>query len=237
LSWRLAESKLASKKYSNIFGKEFADRYYQNSLCLENINSLNVTKVKDINCDDSILKIQKLNPDVVVCHGGVIYSEKFISSFPLVLNYHSGLSPIYNGTYSNLFACVNDQVDLCGGTLMLMNRKIDSGNILAHFLPKLNLHDSPSTIFLENMKGCSLLYEKFLDYYKKNQTFVSVPQPSTTFYTRSIDLTLEKLKKLEFNQKNSLVKKTREQKIISYWEESSEQNARIKLENTINFLK
>jgi len=51
-----------------------------------------IRHILDVNDLESIRELQSLKPDVVACLGGPIYRKSFIQSFPLVLNYHSGLS-------------------------------------------------------------------------------------------------------------------------------------------------
>ena len=70
--------------------------------------------------------IGRLDPDVVVALGGPIYPPEFIASCRLILNFHSGISPIYNGSSTIGFAFANGHPHLCGGTLMKMNAAIET---------------------------------------------------------------------------------------------------------------
>ena len=60
-----------------------------------------------------------------------------------MLNFHSGVSPLYNGSATILFAFANGHVHLCGGTLMTMSPVVDGGDVLAHFLPAIEAETHP----------------------------------------------------------------------------------------------
>ena len=56
--------------------------------------------VEDINGPAGVSLLRDLRPDVVINSGGPIYKRALIEAAPLMLNYQTGLSPIYNGSES-----------------------------------------------------------------------------------------------------------------------------------------
>ena len=60
--------------------------------------------VQNINSEDGIALINGINPDIVLCLGGPVYGKKLIDCCPLIINWHSGISPVYNGSTTVEFA-------------------------------------------------------------------------------------------------------------------------------------
>lgn len=175
--------------------------------------------LNDVNSAESIAKIAAANADIVACHGGPIYSQQLISACKLVLNYHSGISPIYNGSDSHLFAFSNAHPHLCGGTLMLMNTKVDGGDVLSHYLPEIISGDTPSTIFTKCIRGSFILYDNFLEG-QDNQIheIKGRPQSKPTYYFRKKDWNINRYLKLRRNLKNNVAQYyERPEYIVAYW--------------------
>ena len=142
----------------------------------------------DIRTKDCCELIRSLKPDVIVCLGGPVYPKAFIDSSPLMLNFHSGISPIYNGTASIQFAFANGHPHLCGGTLMKMATAVDGGRMLGHYLPAVQSGDSPESLFEKTVNGASLMYRNVLQHLQSSGGELhSVPQPPPLFYTRGSD--------------------------------------------------
>ncbi|OEK06773.1 formyltransferase family protein [Roseivirga misakiensis] len=145
----------------------------------------------DVNSDVTISWINNRKPKVVCFLGGDIARKKFFDNVTaLVLNYHSGLSPLFNGS-SIAFHCVaKGRPNLSGGTLMVMNERIDGGNILAYYLPEISESDNASTLFLKGIQGSVELYIDFLNYYLKNSEYHSLKQERSLNYFGSNDWTI-----------------------------------------------
>ncbi|PKF50407.1 hypothetical protein AT251_11915 [Enterovibrio nigricans] len=138
-------------------GYEEADEYFKDAMDYGDLSKDRIFYEDDINSIESIEKIAAYNPDVVVCHGGPLYTKEFIDAFKLVLNYHSGISPVYNGSDSHMFAFANGHPHLSGGTLMVMNPKIDGGDILAHYLPEIEDGDWPGRLFTKLIRNSKVI--------------------------------------------------------------------------------
>lgn len=148
-----------------------------------------IQRVSDINTRETIDFIQSLKLDAVVCHGGPIYRKSLIEAIPLMLNFHSGISPLYNGASTIRFAFANGHPHLCGGTLMTMSPVVDGGDILAHYLPSIEPGDNPATLFIKTVMGAAPLFARALTHIEKNGSYARVEQTPPLFYYRSDDWT------------------------------------------------
>ncbi|CCN70629.1 formyltransferase family protein [Vibrio nigripulchritudo] len=216
-------------------GYEEADAEYISSMDYGDISEDKIHVMKDINSDETISMIRAIAPDVLICHGGPHYSNDLLESAPIVLNYHSGISPLYNGTDSHMFAFANGHPHMSGGTLMLMNNKIDGGDILGHYLPSIEPGDWPGRLFTKGILGSFILYDRFLSYLSKSPTFSSVQQPSSPlFYYRRINWSLFHLHQVRLNVLNDICSKyVRDEEIIEYWSCASKTEAADLLEKRV----
>lgn len=193
-----------------------------------------VSNVDDINSEATISKISGLFPDVVVCLGGVIYSRRLIESVPLMLNWHSGISPIYNGACSGEFAFANGHPNLTGGTLMVINPKVDGGDILAHYFTDIERGDTPAKLFIKTVRAAPNVYTRFLNYLKDNKPYVAVEQTPAVFNTTTSDWTIYHSLKVRKMIRDQLIDKyVRPAKTVCYWNEPDKETAQKKLNNTI----
>ena len=193
-----------------------------------------VHSLKDINSVTSIDLIRKIKPDVVLCLGGPVYGKKLIESCPLMLNWHSGISPIYNGSTTVEFAFSQGHFGFIGGTLMIINSKVDGGNILAHYFPSIKTGDTPATLFMKTVKGAAAVYIEFLKDLQQGIDFVSIPQSKSFFYFRSHDWNLiNSLSVQRFVKSNICAKMARDEEVVRYWRVRTHEDARKKLNETI----
>ena len=141
-------------------------------------------KVEDINSEEGIALLSSFEPDVVVASGGPIYSASVVNTSKLMLNYHTGISPLYNGAYTVYQTFANRQPAMTGGTLMRMSTVVDGGDILAHYLPAVAAGDDPVDLFMKAMIGGVELYNRFLTHLTQGKQFVGVAQgaPFRTYF-------------------------------------------------------
>ncbi len=181
--------------------------------------------------------IGRLGPDIVVALGGPVYPAQFIAACPLVLNFHSGISPIYNGSSTISFAFANGHPHLCGGTLMKMNTAVDGGAILAHYLPSIEADDDPASLFMKTVGGAATLYERVLDSYAAGQPLRSIPQPPPLFYYRYANWSLYQSQRTAYHVKTKLAAKhLRPTQIVQYWDAPSDEEAQARYRGTIDQL-
>jgi methionyl-tRNA formyltransferase len=192
----------------------------------------------DVHSKEAVELMGRLRPDIAVCLGGPVYPKAFIESVPLMLNFHSGISPIYNGSASAYFAFANGHPHLCGGTLMRINTVVDGGDVLGHYLPEVHEGDTPGTLFMKTVRGAALVYDRILSHFEeKGVSFASFPQPRPLFYYQGIDWTLYQTQRVRRNVRKKLpAKHARAERIIDYWKEKDEAAARNLYEKTLHEL-
>lgn len=146
--------------------------------------------VDDVNSAAFVDEIRRLAPDAVICSGRPIYRPPLIRAAKLMLNYHTGISPIYNGSDTNLWAFINGQPQMCGGTLMVMGEAVDGGDILAHHFCGVEPEDDPADAFCRAIAGGAGLYNEFLADIEAGKPYCSIPQAKPFFYYRNLDWSL-----------------------------------------------
>ncbi len=194
--------------------------------------------ISEFGAASTLQLLGRLSPDVVICLGGVPYPRSFIEACPLVLNYHSGFSPVYNGTSAIWFAFANGHPQWSGGTLMVMSTVIDGGDILTHYLPAISPTDDPFTLFQKTALGSAIAYDRFLsDLKSSGRSFAKAPQPNPLFYCRSRDWTPVHTARVRRNVKRQLCSGfTREESLVEYWREPSDAAAVAAVQRTTSRL-
>ena len=189
----------------------------------------------DVRSPAALELMRDLKANVAVCLGGALYPKELIEAVPLMLNYHSGLSPLYNGCSSYDFAFANGHPHLCGGTLMRMNTVVDGGDILAHYLPDIDAADTPAALFMKTVRGAALLYDRFLGHLERNGvSFSAIAQPRPLFYYQGIDWTLfHTLRVRRHLEKKLAAKFSRPARTVEYWREPDGTAARRLFETTL----
>jgi hypothetical protein len=175
--------------------------------------------VDDVNGPEAVAHLRSLDADVVVCLGGPIYRKPLIEAAPLMINFHSGISPLYNGTSTIAFAFANGHPHLCGGTLMLMSTAVDGGDILAHYLPAIERGDDPATLFAKTVAGAATATDAFLTHLEGDRSFVSCPQPPPLFYYRGADWTIYHGQRVQRALRDGIAEEhLRAERLEPYWD-------------------
>lgn len=190
--------------------------------------------VDDVNSAATIDHLQGLGADVVVCLGGPIYRKPLIEAVPLMVNFHSGVSPLYNGTSTIAFAFANGHPHLCGGTLMLMSTAVDGGDILAHYLPSIEHGDDPATLFAKTVKGAADATDAFLTHLEGGAAFTSCPQPPPLFYYRGADWTMYHGQRVRRALQGAIADEhLRDERLQPYWDAADPDDARRRVNDTL----
>jgi folate-dependent phosphoribosylglycinamide formyltransferase PurN len=190
--------------------------------------------VTDVNGEAAIARLRELEPDVVCCLGGPIYRPPLIASVPLMLNFHSGISPLYNGASTVAFAFANGHLRLCGGTLMTMSPEVDGGDILAHVLPAIEPGDTPGTLFARTVAGGIDAYLGVLRHLAAGRDPTGAPQDGPLFYVRSSDWTVlhgHRVRRLVAEDAGAA--DARERRIASYWDAADPAEAAARVRATL----
>lgn len=182
-----------------------------------------IIKVSNINSEESIKIIEDLAPDYICSLGGGLIEDKGISlAKKCALNFHSGISPFYNGADINSKVFENRNLNYLGGTLMIMTAKIDGGMILSHYFPSIELQDTPNTLFYKGIIGGTELYKEFINYNEKEGRYTSIHQKKPMHYYLGYDHTIMTDIVVKYFLRKGLIKKfIRPDKKINYYDNSS----------------
>jgi folate-dependent phosphoribosylglycinamide formyltransferase PurN len=214
------------------------ERYYGRSVTeYEKLDSGLVHRQVDLKSAAARDLLAKLDPDVVVALGGPLYPPELTGPRRLVLNFHSGISPIYNGSTTINFAFANGHPHLCGGTLMKMNSVVDGGAILAHYLPEIEAGDSPVSLFMKTVGGAVTLYERFLSAYSAGSPLRCIPQPPPLFYYRYSNWSIYHSQLVAHYLRTGLAARhLRPERIVEYWNTPTDEEAQDRYCRTIDSL-
>ena len=118
-------------------------------------------KKGDINNQEIIERIIKLDVDLIVAYGCSIIKEPILDYYKnKILNLHLGLSPYYRGSGTNFWPLVNNEPQYVGATFMFMDEGIDTGSIIHQIRARIFKEDSPHQI------GNRLISDAISDYIK-----------------------------------------------------------------------
>jgi folate-dependent phosphoribosylglycinamide formyltransferase PurN len=92
--------------------------------------NIQILYTQDINSKEVIEALIHLKPDVILNHGTSIVKKDVLTTTPVTLNLHWGLSPYYRGVESTLHALLNCDPLNIGVTIHKLSSKIDGGDIL-----------------------------------------------------------------------------------------------------------
>jgi folate-dependent phosphoribosylglycinamide formyltransferase PurN len=190
--------------------------------------------VDDVNSPAFAEEIRRLAPDAVICSGGPVYRAPLIRAAKLMLNYHTGISPVYNGSDTNIWAFINGHPQLCGGTLMVMGEAVDGGDILAHHFCGVEPGDDPADAFCRAIAGGAALYNEFLSDIEAGRSYRSVPQTKPFFYYRNLDWSLyQSLQAARLMAGASKASKRVPADTVRYWQLETAEAARRRLHDEI----
>jgi folate-dependent phosphoribosylglycinamide formyltransferase PurN len=203
----------ATRRNENAFFKDHARRF-------DAIPTEKIARVETVNSAVAIDLIKKNDIDIICFLGGDIAKGAFIGSAKICsLNYHSGLSPFYNGNKTIFHAVKDSRPNFAGGTLMYITERIDGGGILAHYLPEIQDDDTAACLFMKGIKGAVLLYKQFLEYIQENELPAGVIQQKSFRYVRNIDwIITDDIKLRNFETSGGMKSYRREEQVIAYYD-------------------
>jgi folate-dependent phosphoribosylglycinamide formyltransferase PurN len=208
---------IPAARRSSVDSEEVAQRFPEAEAAYARLDATTIHDL-DPNGAKAIDVFRAASPEVVVCLGGPVFRQPLIDASPLMINFHSGLSPLYNGTSAIDFAFANGHPHLCGGTLMVMSPVVDGGDILAHFLPAIEESDTPGTLFAKCVAGSVAAFDRFLEAHAAGQPFAKAPQPPPLFYYRGRDWTTHHANQVARHVERGTVRKfLRPQELVEYW--------------------
>ena len=118
---KILKGNLLEKKYKKIFDADW-----------KNVDpDIKLLWVKSINSDDVYELLRAEKPDIILDHGTSIVKDHIISTAPVALNVHWGLSPYYRGTHCTNWALFNRDPYNIGVTVHTLSKEVDGGGIVA----------------------------------------------------------------------------------------------------------
>jgi methionyl-tRNA formyltransferase len=150
--------------------REILDKYGLNPAA---IASEKMVKLNSVNDRTTIALLQKLNPEVVVVSGTRIISDEVLKCITArFINIHAGITPKYRNVHGAYWAIVNNDMENCGVTVHLVDKGIDTGNIIYQQRIKITDKDNFSTYpLLQLAEGIILLKKALCDIFNDNLVF------------------------------------------------------------------
>ncbi len=159
--------------------------------------------------------IKNFKPDLIIVFGSSIIKEPLLSILPYgrMINLHLGLSPYYRGSGTNFWPFVNDELEYVGSTILCIDRGVDTGDIIAHVMPKIEIGDTVHTlgckVIKESTRMIALIISATWAAIESGRQLKTVKQwlPATKRYYRKADFTEEALKKYYENLRNGIAER------------------------------
>ena len=201
----------------DICEEEFFMDYIKNTL--DYSNSSYIPK-GEINGDQVVKEIEKLNPDLIICYGASLIKSSLLKSFKnRFINVHLGISPYYKGSGTNIFPIINNEFDMLGATFMHIDEGIDTGKVIHQFRSEIFIGDSPHTIGNRIIKKMTNICANLIFHFDNLQNKRQIKVKGKTYYIKDFNSNIcEKLyknlssKNLFLNLENK--KKIRKKQII-----------------------
>lgn len=166
--------------------------------------NLNIYETDNVNDEDSLKKINSINPDfIVVIAFGQLIGNKLLERYKdKIINIHSSLLPKYRGAAPMQWAILNKD-KLTGVCSMLIEKKMDTGDVLDCKIIELDentnikeLHDTLSK------KASELIVDTILNYEEKFKKRIK-QDDSKASYSKKI---VKEMGHIKFNQKAEDIK-------------------------------
>lgn len=155
--------------------------------------------------------IKKFSPDIAFVFGSSIIKKPLLFLLPVgsSINLHLGLSPYYKGSGTNFWPFVNEELEYVGSTLLHIDAEIDTGDIIAHVRPKIEIGDNVHTIGCKVIKDSAACLINILKIVSKGKKLNRVKQwqISNERYYRTKDFNEEVLKNYQQKLENGLIQK------------------------------
>lgn len=160
---------------------------------------------KEVNSTLVYEMVKEFSPDMGFVFGSSIIRDPLLSLIPQgkFVNMHLGLSPYYRGSGTNFWPFINEELEYVGATLLHIDAGIDTGDIIAHARPKIELGDTVHTIGCKTIIAGTNAMVECLEKVKRGTDLQRVKQwkvPVEKYYTNkdfTEDILKEYLRKLD----------------------------------------
>ena len=170
---------------------------------------------KEASSKSIFLKIKNFIPDVMIVFGSSILKGDILSLLPgKFLNLHLGLSPYYRGSGTNFWPFVNKELEYLGATILHINEGVDTGDIICHVIPTIELGDNVHTIGCKIIKDSVKTLSKIIHMIKNGNELAREKQwdVKNPKYYRNSDFTESILKEYHKNLEGDLIQQFLESK-------------------------
>ena len=153
--------------------------------------------------------IKNFKPDVMFVFGSSIIKEPLISVLPAghIINLHLGLSPYYRGSGTNFWPFVNNELQYLGSTILHLDSGIDTGDIICHVRPKIELDDNVHSLGCKIIKSSAESLIKIIKLLEQGKMLKRVKQWDVKDrYYKTKDFDQIALSKYKDNLKNDMIK-------------------------------
>lgn len=160
------------------YSDRYMDHYRRDASCpnqryflLEELaysHDITIHYIESINKSVELLK--RINPDIIAVVGSKIINENIISKFDnRILNFHTGVLPFFRGPYSEFWAFYTNRKDQIGTTIHLVDKGIDTGDILD--IKRIPVSDemTPTEAHIKNAISGAELYPRVVMAYLKGE--------------------------------------------------------------------
>ncbi len=170
---------------------------------------------QEINLPYPYRVIKNFKPDLIVIFGSSIIKEPLLSILPYgrMINLHLGLSPYYRGSGTNFWPFVNNELEYVGSTILCIDQGVDTGDIIAHVMPEVEIGDTVHTlgckVIKESARKIALIISATWAVIESGRQLKTVKQwsPAIERYYRKADFTEEVLKRYYENLRNGIVER------------------------------
>ena len=122
---------------------------------------IDISNVDSVNSDVTRTLLQNLRPDLVIVNGTRIISQKTLDCVDSTfINTHAGITPLYRGVHGGYWALVEDKPQLVGTTVHLVDKGIDTGNVIEQAYFQITESDNFATYpYLHTAYGIPILID------------------------------------------------------------------------------
>ncbi len=148
-------------------------------------------------------------PEAMFVFGASIIKEPLLSLLPegRFINLHLGLSPYYRGSGTNFWPLVNQELEFVGATILSIDPGIDTGNIICHVRPKVEINDDVHIIGCKVIKAGAECLIEIISLLRRGKKLNSVKQwkAKKEKYYRNSDFNENSLFQYKKNLSNGLI--------------------------------
>lgn len=121
--------------------------------------NVQIIEIDSVNSEKTIEVLKELKPKLVVVNGTRIIGKKLLETTDAIfINTHAGITPLYRGVHGAYWALAEGKPDLVGTTVHLVDKGIDTGNIIEQAFFEVTKDDNFATYpYLHTAFGIPIL--------------------------------------------------------------------------------